>query len=331
MIQKALTKPTLMMNIEKQSMASSNFGLHSLSQSRTFCRRRGVALSEVVIVIVIISFTALLLLSRMPRGREQSRSLICLSNLNQIGQACAFYTQATGQYPATMAWGTGEAGRETSVLWNLRATLQFRDFTDVESRIESKKAGGDKTLPPFAVGLRCPSDRIMEPRTATNYRANTGVDSNGGTGPFGISQVVTPKQVEAGDGSAFTAAFAERLIGNGKAEMGISNYQETQDCAKAIAASLSEDPAVIWKGDAGYDWSRGDWSQTLYHHGLTPNWKLSAVANEGNCGQMGSSSAHPGSVHVLLLDGSAKSWRETVDRLVWRRLGGYQDGQVNEK
>ena len=65
--------------------------------------------------------------------------------------------------------------------------------------------------------------------------------------------------------------------------------------------------------------------------GISLSGLASAVANEGNCGQMGSSSAHPGSVHVLLLDGSAKSWRETVDRLVWRRLGGYQDGQVNEK
>jgi len=319
------------MNIEIKAMISDPSRFNQPVQKRMLNRRRGVALSEVVIVVVIISFTALLLLSRMPRGREQSRSLICLSNLNQIGQAFAIYTQATGQYPSAMGWGTGEAGSGTSILWNLRATLQLRDFTDVESQIKSKNPTDNKSLPSVVVGLRCPSDRIMEPQSATNYRANTGVDSDGRTGPFGIGQVVTPKQVESGDGSAFTAAFAERLIGNGKAEMAISNYQETQGCAAAIAASLSGDPVSSWKGDAGHEWSRGDWSQTLYHHGLTPNWKLSAVANEGNCGQMGASSAHPGSVHVLLLDGSAKSWRETVDPLVWRRLGGYQDGQVNEK
>ena len=309
-------------------MSSTNSRFQPASRPIRCSVRRGVALPEVVLVVVIISLAFLLLLFRMPRGREQSRAMTCLSNLGQIGQAISYYSQATGQYPTSPGWGPGAAGAGTSVLWNLRDTLQVKDFSSIASQLKAKKAGDGKGLPSVVVGLRCPSDRVMEPLTATNYRANAGDDSTGRSGPFGIGQVVSPKQVEAGYGQAFTAAFGERLIGNGKPESSMANYQLTEDCSSAIAASVATDNESLWKGNAGHEWSRGDGSQSLYQHGITPNWRRSAVAMEGNCGQMGLSSDHPGVVNLLMLDGSAKAWRDSVNPKIWSKLGRFDDGQT---
>lgn len=290
--------------------------------------RRGVTLAEVVIVTLIVSFGLLLLLARMPRGREDSRALTCRANLSQIGQAIAYYAQANGHFPIINTWGTGDAGRETSALWHTRAALDIKDFAGVAAELKAKKPGGTATpLPPVPRGLRCPSDRQLTPLTASNYRSNAGNDIQGSNGPFAIGRGASPKLVEAADGLGFTAAFAERMIGNGESVEKAVNYVSETDCESLSrllkSGGTSKGP---WLGDAGHDWTRGDWSQTLYQHGLPPNARVSAVANAGRCGAMGASSAHPGQVHVLLLDGSAKPWRDTVDASVWNRLGSFTDG-----
>lgn len=292
--------------------------------------RRAVTLAEVVIVVLILGFALLLLMARMPRGREDSRALACRANLSQIGQAIAYYAQANGHFPVINTWGTGDAGRETSTLWLTRAALDIKDFANVTAELKARQPGAAPTpLPPVPRGLRCPSDRQLTPLTACNYRSNTGNDPQGSNGPFAIGGNVTPKMVEVADGLSFTAAFSERLIGNGQGVENTVNYVSEADC-DALARRLKDEqsPSGHWLGDAGHDWSRGDWSQTLYQHGLGPNSRLSAVANAGRCGAMGASSAHPGLVHVLLLDGSAKAWRDTVDAAVWSRLGSFTDGTV---
>lgn len=290
---------------------------------------RGITLVEVLIVCFILSFAAAFLLTRMVRNREDSRAVSCLANLGQIGQAVGFYAQATGQFPTTSTWENGAARPETSVLWALRATLDLGDFANVAGQIESKKEK-KKTAEPLNLvprGLRCPSDRNLSPTTATNYRANTGSDIEGTNGPFAIGRSVTPRMVETADGQSFTAAFSERLTGNGRDEPAPVNYLKVKSCDEVNLATANQpSSAAKWAGDAGHDWSRGDWSQTLYYHGILPNFKTQAVGTDKPCGAIGASSAHPNHVNVLMLDGSAKPWRTSVDLNVWQRLGNFNDG-----
>lgn len=294
-------------------------------------KNRGITLVEVLIVCFIISFGAAFLLTRMVQNRENSRAVSCLANLGQIGQAVGFYAQATGQFPTTATWENRAARPETSVLWALRATLDLADFSNVAGQLESKKEKKKNAEPlnPVPRGLRCLSDRTLNPATATNYRASAGSDIEGTNGPFAIGRTITPKMVEMADGQSFTAAFAERVIGNGRDEPAPANYLKVKSCDEVNLATAKQPPsAAAWAGDAGHDWSRGDWSQTLYYHGVLPNFKTQATATDKPCGAIGASSVHPEHVHVLMLDGSAKPWRTSVDLKVWQRLGNFNDGAV---
>jgi len=285
--------------------------------------RQALTLPEVVFIGAICVTVALFLLMRLPRGREQARAAACLANLNQIGQALGYYAQSTGAFPMNPKWTPPNAEPGTSVLWTMRNQTDLWNFVDVRREIEDKsgKKSGEKPAAP--AGLRCPSDRAAAQPGATNYRANAGSDRNGSDGPFAIGKRVTPQAVEAADGLAFTAAFAERLIGTTEADPGPANYRLVESCADTTEVKSTTGAT---RTDAGHDWSRGDWIMSLYQHGISPNSGKSAVASSENCANMGSSSGHQGLVHVLLLDGSARSWRETVDATVWSRLGRFADG-----
>ncbi|MFM7316462.1 MAG: DUF1559 domain-containing protein [Isosphaeraceae bacterium] len=290
--------------------------------------RKAITLPEIILSGVILFFILLLLISRLPRAREDSRSVSCISNLGQIGQAMLIYKQnQDSSLPMVSHWSGIDAKIGSSPFSAIRQDLKIGDFIDVRAQIESKKKDVFNPEPLRVAGLRCPSDRSESASTATNYRANTGVNARGESGPFSIGQVNRLNKIETADGLSFTAAFSERLIGDGTQKLSINNYLQFDICQEAVAYGVNGNSIQQdIKGDAGLDWSKGDWRNTLYHHGLTPNWRFSAIAFQDNCGQIGASSGHLKSVNVLLLDGSVRSWKDTVDPGVWKKLGGILDG-----
>jgi type II secretory pathway pseudopilin PulG len=295
---------------------------------QTMKKRNALTLPELIIVVVILVFLVLVLLSRMPRAREEARAVACLNNLRQIGQAINLYVQnSDGVLPTLQNWQGERAEPGTSLFHQIRLTLKLNDFVNISDQTQSSKENSFDPLPERVAGLRCPSDRTLSPIGATNYRFNTGSEARGSSGPFAIGRSITMQQIEDVDGLAFTAAVSERLIGTGENMARSENYFEMKDCGSAIAFSIvGKTSKGIPFGDSGHQWSVGDFRQTLYHHGMTPNWIYSSVAKNGNCGQMGASSGHNRFVHVLLLDGSAKSWNQTVDEFVWKRLGTIDNG-----
>jgi prepilin-type processing-associated H-X9-DG protein len=272
------------------------------------------------VVVGLLGFFLMWLLIALPRGRETSRMAGCQKNLMQIGVGLQLYHQANQQFPTVPA--PGESPGASPIRAILDGLVQ-PDLLGLHDPTQLPKPLG---APPKGVrvpGLACPSDpnamsRLFE--ASISYRANTGDTVNGQHGPFEPGRVVNSAQVEAADGLSYTAGFAERLVGDGRdREVAPWNYAITPGPVGSEGCpGLDPDR---WRGDAGSDWAESGWRSTLYGHVLAPNGSPSCIAQDGRTATIGSSSAHPNRINVLMLDGSLRGVTPTVDLKVWRMMG----------
>ena len=157
-------------------------------------------------------------------------------------------------------------------------------------------------------------------RAPISYRATTGGDYLGRDGVFAPGRRIGLRDVEQGDGSSYTAAFAERLVGDGIADhFAAWNHAVVEGPLPPEGCSLImlKDRRGRWRGDAGSTWVLSEYRSTLYNHALLPNAPLSCLAADGQSAFMGASSGHVRGVNLLMLDGSVKLVLPTIDRRVW--------------
>src|SRR4029077_14164199 len=96
-------------------------------------------------------------------------------------------------------------------------------------------------------------------------RGNTGDTPDGRGGPFAVGRTTNLAEVEGADGAAFTAAFGERLVGDGRAGgPSLSGYARVP--GPVGESGCPEAPGPSWLGDAGSSWLLSDWRSTLYNH-----------------------------------------------------------------
>ncbi|NQU11909.1 type II secretion system protein [bacterium] len=72
-------------------------------------RRAGFTLVELLVVTALVGTLAALLLPALSRAREESRAVVCLGNLRQLGLAAAMYAVdyrvlPTDTYPGYLLW-----------------------------------------------------------------------------------------------------------------------------------------------------------------------------------------------------------------------------------
>ncbi len=186
--------------------------------------RGGVTLIEVLVVGCIIAAAVLFLIMMVAQAREQARLVSCRNNLGQIGKAIAIYDQLHQQIPVVLAPRAIDGGEETRWPSPLRAmleTLQIPDLAAIKDA-QTPPTALDGT-PPADVPVRgfiCTSDpdatsgRFPAP---VSYRATTGDSPLGDDGTFAFGRVLRLQAVEEADGLSYTAAYSERLVGDGRA------------------------------------------------------------------------------------------------------------------
>ncbi len=290
--------------------------------------RGGLTAIDVLVVLLLVGILVLVLLMTMPRGREQARLAACQRNLGQIGLALAQYDQAQGRLPTVgMPAAIDPPARETSPgpLRILLETLGQADFLGLAPNVQPKSTGpvpGEVPVPGFV----CSSDSNATARlfrAPISYRAATGDSSRGKNGVFAPGRRISLAEVEEGDGTSFTAAFSERLVGdNDNGHIAPNNYAVAIEPLPLQFCTLIwlKDQSARWYGDAGSAWAEADYRSTLYNHGPLPGARLSCVAADGGTALMGASSGHVRGVNLLLLDGSVKLVLPTVARPVWSEL-----------
>ncbi len=285
-------------------------------------RRRGMTAVEVLVVVAILAAIALMLMMAIPRGREQSRLAACQANLMPIGIALAIYDESQGHLPVVAVADDGAVRGDGP----LKALLAVLDVPDLREAAVLKDRRPDRTG--FVPGERavpgfvCASDpgatagRFAAP---ISYRAATGDDPDGRDGAFAPGRQIGLAAIEALDGTSFTAAFSERLVGDGRPLPAPSNYARVPG-PLAGAGCPPADPSS-WRGDAGSSWVAADWRSTLYNHAMAPNATPSCVADDGRAAVIGASSGHVDGVNLLALDGSVRTITPHVDAKVWREWG----------
>jgi prepilin-type processing-associated H-X9-DG protein len=288
--------------------------------------RRGYTAIDVLVAVFLVGLLALILLMAMPRGREAARLSACQRSLSQIGMALALYDQTQRCFPAIGGLASIDAPSGQAPSGPLKMMLEafgLPNFLGLSPASSPPQPSGPVPGEVPVPGFVCASDprATASPfRAPISYRGTTGGDHLGRDGVFAPGRRIGLRDVEWTDGASYTAAFAERLVGDGIEDHFTPWNYAAMDAplpAEGCNLLLLKDRGARWHGDAGSSWVPADYRSTLYNHGLLPNAQISCLADDGRTAFMGASSGHVRGVNLLMVDGSVKIVVPTVARSVW--------------
>jgi prepilin-type N-terminal cleavage/methylation domain-containing protein len=329
--------------------------LISVSRRR---RSAGFTIVELLAAIAIVGILLAVLLPAVQSVREAARQTECRSHLHQFGVAVNAFEAVHARLPSCAGpkHQTGDSVHPYSAHFQLlpyfeqKAVYETIDFAKSPPRFTDPRRLAAAIRQSFGV-FACPSDPV---EGGNNYRV-----SFGALGSFCVSNSECPEGgafnrlggtalAEVRDGLSHSAAASERyksdddtssfsaldLWYSGRAALpGYPSREEMID----IARRAEETPAHF-QPRVGRQWLYGDFAATWYNHLLEPNSevldcsmdavKVSIPVDENEpfrtdtvTGVHSARSHHPGTVHVLMLDGAVDLASNTIDLGVWREIG----------
>jgi prepilin-type N-terminal cleavage/methylation domain-containing protein len=296
-------------------------------------RRTAFTLIELLVVIAIIAILIALLVPAVQKVREAAARTQCINNLKQIGLALHNHHDGKKCFPP------GNAKPNSFSVHSY--LLPYFEQGPLYSQIDFTKSYSSNTGPMAAVipVLNCPAD----PQSAlpagwggNSYPANygSGITWGGdGTVSNGVFYNVTgDKGTRFGDltdGSSNTAGFCERLKGDWsnavvtpKSDLinpkGV-NPASADEAMNICRAANFSDASLQWYSNFGSTWIQGN-QNVMYTHASPPNDPACAYPQNYTM-TMPASSAHTGSVNLVLCDGSVRTIATSVSVATWRALG----------
>jgi len=336
-----------------------------VAANRSGRSRRGFTLIELLVVIVVIGVLMGLLLPAVQGAREAGRRAQCAAHLKQIGLALHHYEATHRVFPGVIAMIGGGldrfAPRLDSPLARMLPELEQGVLYDSINFVLVPDQGpglhANHTVLVTTIDLfLCPSDG--PPPVAgygrVNYRFNmgptplvTGITTTPGwaDGPFSTGPFRGPSDFR--DGLSNTIGVSERLQGDwtegafrrgGDYRVGRIEPLAHALPDAAIAACAALGPGTPAESRGGESWFFSGYGTTTYNHCAPPNPPSPDCSFHDVLGGLhdrivtqgvfSATSAHPGGVQVLAMDGSVRFVGDGIALAAWRALATRSGGEV---
>lgn len=319
-------------------------------------RRTAFTLVELLVVIAIIGILVGLLLPAVQAARGAARRMSCSNNLRQIGIALHNYHDSNRQFPPTSTLPTGAKFDPWSAQARLLPFLeaaQLEDLIDWKQVYQTQPAVARIRVPSYL----CPSEIDDFERQSgdfvhypLNYGVNVGTwfvyDPASRRGGNGISHPNSRIGIAAiRDGSSNTLAFAEVKAWNPYLRDG-GDPSASNAPIPSVPEMMSSFGGSFKKNSGHTEWVDGRAHQTGFTATFSPNtlvphtvdgrvydidftsYREGKTVNQRTYAAVTARSYHPGGVHALWADGSARFVADSIEREVWQSLASRDGGEV---